>query len=228
MDTARLNESGFTLDAIFLAFDDKPLLRGVHVNVLPGQICALFGRNGCGKSSLLKIGAGLLQGNSGITIIDGNRLNAPTLNRRYSGIAYLPQDSMLPTSMTVRTLVSSSPGPARLQGDPRIVKVMSHPIGALSTGMRRYLEIQFILSLNRSYYLLDEPFTGIEPILIESLSEAIRESAAAGSGFLIADHYHHYLVPIATDAYIMTEGRCQRVDSAGPLSAALQRAGYLR
>ena len=217
------------LDSIFFEVPRLRILQGAYLKVTPGSICGLFGRNGSGKSTLLKVASGQIAPTSGLTIIDGERLHKKDLSRRFAKIAYLPQDSMLPGDMAVKRLIKSFPGPSRhLSHDAIIVDIVGKRIDELSVGKRRYLEIRLLLSLNRAYVLLDEPFTGVEPLMIERIAEIIIAAAKQGRGFLLTDHYQQYTIPIVDDAYLMMNKQCRHLARTSDLKEQLQVFGYLR
>ncbi|MFQ5572408.1 MAG: ATP-binding cassette domain-containing protein [Rhodothermales bacterium] len=222
-------ERALVLDAIFYEVPALRILQGAYLKVQRGQICGLFGRNGSGKTTLLKIATGQMRPSSGIVIIDGERFAKPQRQRRFEKIAYLPQTPMLPKGMLVETLIRAFPAASRhLLRDDLLAPFRRYRIDQLSGGQRRYLELKLVLSLGRSYVLLDEPFTGIEPLIIDRMTEAIREAAAQGSGILATDHYHHYMLPIADDAYLMIHKQCKHLDGRAELRAQLHAYGYLR
>ena len=224
---ADLNDTGLILDGIFYRVPALSILQGAYLRVAPGAICALFGRNGSGKSTLLKVAAGQVNADSGIVIVDEERLYKKSIKQRFLKVAYVPQDSMLPADMKVKALVRSFPGAIGLLDDPLIAPKKNERAGNLSGGQRRYLEVRLVLSLNRPFILLDEPFTGIEPLIIDQISSLIVEAARNGIGFLITDHYYQYLLEIADDAYVMVNKQCKHLDGEGTLSVQLQQMGYM-
>ena len=120
-------DQALVLDTIFYEAPALPILQGAYLRVEPGQICGLFGRNGTGKTTLLKVAAGQIRPASGLVIIDGERFAAPQRRRRFAKLAYLPQTPMLPPDMRVETLIRSFPNAylmihkpcKRLDGDLR-------------------------------------------------------------------------------------------------------------
>jgi len=214
------------LDGIFYTASGTDILKGVHLKVPAGRVCGLFGRNGSGKTTVLKIASGQLRPSSGLTIIDGARFHSPSKRKRFAEIAYLPPTSMLPRGVTVRSLlprVGLAPGdlPEPLK-DRTTQKVQS-----LSTGERRLLEVEFVLNLNRRYLLLDEPFTGVEPILINHICRKVEEAAACGRGILLTDHYHQYAAPLVDVAYVMRQKECYKLTDDVPLGQRLEELGYV-
>lgn len=216
-------EAGFVLDAIAFAYKDHHILRGAFLSLRPGEICGLIGRNGCGKSTLTKIGAGQLTQRSGIVMIDGDRFTAPVRRKRFERIAYLPQQSMAPRMMSVRRLIGEFErrGGEVPKDDRLIAPLLTKRIGSLSTGERRYLECLLVLGLNRRYVLLDEPFTGLAPVTVEQLSRRIRKAADDGCGILLSDHYSQYVLPLVDSLFGMAHGRCRPLDPTADVRAQL-------
>jgi lipopolysaccharide export system ATP-binding protein len=215
------------VDGVFYRVPSLAILQGVHLKARAGRITGLFGRNGSGKTTLLKIASGQLRPNSGLTIIDGDRLHEPSKRTRYAKLAYLPQDSMLPSDMTVQTLVRSATLPSSQVPD-RLSGRMDKQVRALSGGERRLLEVSIVLGLDRDYVLLDEPFTGVAPLLINTIGERIERAAAQGTGILLTDHYHQHVTPLADDAYVLWQKQCYRLDGDVSIHDQLVQMGYLR
>lgn len=200
--------SELVLDSIFYRYSDKEVLRGIYLEIKKGTITCLVGKNGSGKSTLFKIAAGQLQAKSGITRLNGNRFHKPSKKDRYMHIAYLPQKSFLPGLFRVKNLINDD----RLLKDQQIHSIINNRIKDLSTGERRYVEFLFVLSLNRDFLLLDEPFTGLSPILIEKEIQHIKNAKTEGKGILISDHYRRYSNEIGEIFYLLDEGRLKHLE----------------
>jgi lipopolysaccharide export system ATP-binding protein len=220
------DDSALILDGIFYRVPSLDILKGVYLNARAGAVTGLFGRNGSGKTTLLKIAGGQIQPNSGLTIIDGNRLHKPSKRTRYAKIAYLPQASMLPADVPVRTVVRSA-DLSSSQVPDRLSSRMDQRVRTLSGGERRLLEVAIVLGLERDYVLLDEPFTGVEPILIDAIGTRIERAAAQGTGVLVTDHYHQHVTPLADEAYVLWQKQCDRLDGDAPIRDQLVQMGYL-
>jgi len=220
-------DQALVLDAIFYEVPALRILQGAYLKVEPGQICGLFGRNGSGKTTLLKVAAGQIRPASGLVIVDGERFATPQRHRRFAKLAYLPQKPMLPPEMRVAALIRTFPDATVLLDDDLLGPLRAQRVDQLSGGERRYLELRLVLSLGRRYVLLDEPFTGIAPRVIDRMGEAIVEAAAQGTGILATDHYHHYMLPLVSDAYLMIHKQCKRLDGDADLRTQLAQYGYL-
>lgn len=99
-------------------------------------------------------------------------------------------------------------------------------ISELSEGERKYLEVTLLFCLNRGYFLLDEPFAGVEPMIIERIIEKIRKEASRGKGILVTDHYYQYVAEVEDYAYLMENKQCYNLGNDFKLE--LERLGYLR
>ena len=202
-------------DSIFFEINKFQILKGIYLKIEPGKITGLFGVNGSGKSTLLKIGAGMYKPNNGNIFINGNVFFPFQLKKRYQYIAFLSQDSFIPHDVSVNKLLEVISGIDHdLENDEIIKKFLSQKISSLSGGELRYLEIKLLFSLNRDYYLLDEPFTGIEPKLIEEITKEILTNRKKGKGILITDHYHRCVTGIVDTSYVLKNGQCTLLENA--------------
>lgn len=194
------------LDSIFFSYGDEPLLKGCYLESKKGTVTGIVGRNGSGKSTLFKIASGQLNAASGITIFGEQRLHKKSKRIRFSLLSYLPQEAFLPGSIKVKTLLKSFPD---LRSDEFLQQEMNQKVGHLSTGNRRYLEVMLILSLQKPFIILDEPFTGLSPILIERVIAFIN-SRKKEAGIIVSDHYSRYLLPLCDSLYTLENGILQR------------------
>lgn len=218
----------FVFDSIIFGYNDKLILRGVYLSISINSIVGLFGFNGCGKSTLIKIGAGFLTQNDGNIFIDEVVVENNYSINRYNSLGYLSQDSFIPKDITVwEFLKISNSSHNNLIDDPIIKKIINQKIISLSGGELRYLEIIFLFSLDRKYYLLDEPFTGIEPLYIEKIIDLIQKEKQKGKGILLTDHYHHYVTDIIDKCYLMKAGYITELDKTNNYREELLNNGYL-
>lgn len=211
-------KNSFVFDSIIYFAYEKPILNGVYLQFKKNSICGLFGRNGSGKSTLLKVGAGQIKQQQGIVFIEEVPFYDLSIMRRFMQIAYLPQVNFLPYDSKVKDLFHLFPVISQALLEEKIVSDwIDLRVSSLSCGQRRYLEVSLILSLKRSYVLLDQPFTGVEPYLNEILVKKIVSYASQNRGVLITDHYYHYLFPIVQDVYIINEGYCYKLQNKNDL-----------
>lgn len=202
-------------DSIYYHIDNNCILDGIYLKVEPGSVCGVFGLNGSGKTTLIKIGAGIINPLSGSIFIDGKVFVYKSKYLRYKSVSYLCQDSFLPKDISVRKLIDSF----RIKDNSDYIyknlhtDLLNQKIRNLSGGEHRLLEFILIISLNRPFILLDEPFTGIEPKIIEKIINLISIERDNGKGILLTDHYHHYTSTIVDTAYLLKNGKCFRINS---------------
>lgn len=222
-------KDSYIFESIFYESAGNRILTGIYLRFIKGEICGLFGSNGCGKTTLMKIGSGQLKATGGVTIIDGSKFTAPSCKERFQKIAYLPQESFLPFNCRVQKVIKVFPEEAQkaLVKDDLITRLQNSKIRSLSGGELRYLELSLILSLNRKFVLIDEPYTGIEPIIIEKIQSKLLSYAQRGNAILITDHYYDYVLEIADHAYFMTNGQCQKLSDEYDLGEQLKRYSYI-
>jgi lipopolysaccharide export system ATP-binding protein len=224
---ARATDRSLVLDGVSFRVDTTSILNGVWLKVSPGRVCGLFGRNGSGKSTLLQIAGGQLSPTSGIVRIDGTRLHKRSIWTRFAKVAYLPQDTMLPGGLKVKWLARALPGlQALIRGSHVLADRLNQRIGTLSGGERRCLELLMVISFQRDYLLLDEPFTGVAPRIIDEMAEHIHAAVEHGQAVLLTDHYHRYVLDLIDDAYLLRNQRAIRLPGDGLRDRLVER-GYL-
>ncbi len=199
----------FVLDSIRKKIGQKTILNGCYIKFEKGNITSLVGNNGSGKTTLFKIAAGQISSDEGLTVIDNARYHKPHKSSRYIFLGYLPQKSFLNKHQKVSAYLTHF-DKVNIY-DRFIDSVRKHEIKKLSFGDRRYLEAILILSLDREYYLLDEPFTGLEPLRIEAIIQLLINKKNEGKGILLSDHYNHYVKQISDHSYLMENGICKPI-----------------
>jgi lipopolysaccharide export system ATP-binding protein len=209
---------GLYADSIRVSFAGRPVLTDMHINCLPGETVALMGRNGSGKSTLLKILFGIQTAETLHLKVDGKVLLKPYLFCRR--LSYLPQDSFLPERLAVNTIINQI---KHLPIPETLLAFKKRPCGLLSGGEKRLLEILFVLSRSTPYILLDEPFNGCSPLIVEEIKDLLRRAAENGKGLIITDHLHHHVWEIRDRSYLIKDGAMHQVQE----KEDLRRWGYL-
>lgn len=184
-------------DSIRKSFGDKQVLTDVAIKCRPGDIIGLLGRNGSGKSTLMKIIFGTLFTDYKFIRINDRVLSQPFKSKHT--ISYLPQDNFLPKNITVEKVVeiySENSNQAKFLDDEVLSKVTRTKIGNLSGGESRYLEVKLLLNLESDFILLDEPFNGISPLHVESVSKMIRDISTK-KGIILTDHDYRNVLDVA-------------------------------
>ena len=202
-----------TFDSIIFDYGNKRILNGIYLKIPKGVIVGLYGINGSGKSTLIKIGCGHLKQEDGNIFINQESYYEKSLTDRFKKIAYLSQNSFLPMDLTIKDIISKNGFSQKMfQEDSVIEKLYYNKINSLSGGELRYLEIKILLELNREYYLLDEPFSGIEPIIIEKIITLLLKAKSNNKGILITDHFYRYVKEINDVSYVLKDGICYEIN----------------
>jgi|UniRef100_A0A7V3YFP7 lipopolysaccharide export system ATP-binding protein len=198
----------------------KRVVNEVDVTVRRGEIVGLLGPNGAGKTTTFYMLVGLVRPTGGQVFLDDLELNHfPMYLRSRMGIGYLPQEPSVFRRLTVQEnldLVLEMQGLSRKEVVRRrnelleefgIAHLARSVANLLSGGERRRLEIARALATSPSFILLDEPFTGIDPIAVEDIQNIVRGLARRGIGVLITDHAVRETLAITDRAYIIFEGK---------------------
>lgn len=206
---------GHTLDvrSVIHSFGKRQVLSSIAFTCRTGDVIGIFGRNGTGKSTLLKILFGTLQANKSEVYIDNELAGAKTaINKQ---VAYHHQEVFLPKHTTVKNLIPlyfpDGEKQNKLFYDQQINKIENQKVGALSLGQQRYLQFLLILHLDHYFVLLDEPFSMLEPLLKELIKEKI-ELHKSCKGFIITDHYFADVLQVANIKKVITDGVMKVVD----------------
>ncbi|HLN85916.1 MAG TPA: LPS export ABC transporter ATP-binding protein [Candidatus Limnocylindrales bacterium] len=201
------------------AYGGRRVVDGVSLEVNGGEVVGLLGPNGAGKTTTFHMLVGLVQPDEGQVVLNDEELTGlPIYQRARSGISYLPQESSVFRRLTVadnllailQTLdLSSSEQQERCDALMTMLGVShlaTHKAFTLSGGERRRVEIARALVLSPFFLLLDEPFTGIDPIAVTEIQKIIRRLITSGIGILITDHNVRETLGICDRAYIVNAG----------------------
>jgi len=197
-------------------YGDRAVVDRLSLVVEPGQIVGLLGPNGAGKTTTFSLIMGFMSADHGSVLLDGADISdLPFYRRARLGIGYLPQEPSVFTKATVRqNLDMALEGAAspeahrdRLLEEFHLAALADQLAGSLSSGERRRLEIARSLSKSPRYVLLDEPFSGIDPISIANLQAEIRSLKERGIGIIITDHNVRDTLTITDFAYLIDRGR---------------------
>jgi len=211
------------IDSIRKSFDQRPILKDIFLSCERGEIVGLFGRNGSGKSTLLKIVYKQIDADHCHVSAEGNALISATEISQY--INYLPQDTMLPSNEKARTLIKifvHNQWIEHVENLPQIKPLLHHKCKTLSFGQLRCLEILLVLYGHGQYALLDEPFHGLAPLLVDQIKIHIQH-ASKTKGIILTDHSYRNVLDIATNMFVLANGRTIRVQN----QEDLRRFGYL-
>jgi lipopolysaccharide export system ATP-binding protein len=206
-------------EAVAKSYNGRRVVNGVHVEIKGGEIIGLLGPNGAGKTTTFHMMVGLIQPDEGKVLLNNEDLtDAPIYERARAGISYLPQESSVFRRLTVaenlvailQTLdLNAAEQQERCQALMKMLGIdhlADHKAFTLSGGERRRVEIARALVLSPYFVLLDEPFTGVDPIAVAEIQKIIRKLTASGIGILITDHNVRETLGICDRAYILSEG----------------------
>lgn len=202
------------------SYDGREVVKGVDMLVKRGEIVGLLGPNGAGKTTTFYMVVGIIPPNKGKIVFDNQDITGlPIHERAHYGIGYLSQEPSIFRKMTVRqnimaileTLaISRAERRRRLESlleELKISHLADHKAFTLSGGERRRLEITRALVTNPSFILLDEPFSGIDPIIVGEAQEIIKDLRNKGLGILLTDHNVRETLSITDRAYLIADGR---------------------
>lgn len=208
----QISMNGLHVDSIQKSYGMRPVLSDVYLSCGKGEIVGLLGRNGSGKSTMLKIIFGSLPSEYSFVRVDGQILNK--LSERSRVIKYLPQDSFLPNHIKIKTIIRlfcEPPNAELLCGHPLINSFLSRKTKELSGGERRFFEILLIIHSPARYVLIDEPFNGVSPLYIDEIKSAIKIQAS-NKGFVITDHSYRNILDVADRIMLIRDGILRQID----------------
>ena len=205
--------------AVSKSYNGRRVVNKVNLEVKGGEVIGLLGPNGAGKTTTFHMMVGLVQPDEGQVILNDEDLTgAPIYQRARAGISYLPQESSVFRRLSVeenllailQTLdLNSEEQQERSQALMKMLGInhlATHKAFTLSGGERRRVEIARALVLSPYFLLLDEPFTGVDPIAVAEIQKIIRRLITSGIGILITDHNVRETLGICDRAYIVNEG----------------------
>jgi Cu-processing system ATP-binding protein len=218
--------SCFHLENVSYRYDKSPVLQGIDLRLEPGEILGLFGHNGAGKTTCIKLILGLMQPAQGRISVLGGRAGDPQVTQH---IGYLPENVMFYPQLTGREILSHF---ARLKGASlRQVPELLDQVGlgdamdartkTYSKGMRQRLGLAQALLGKPELLMLDEPTVGLDPVATADLYRLLRELRNRGTGIVLCSHVLPGVEPYIDRAAILTEGALK---AAGDLVALRRQA----
>ena len=211
---------GLKVDSLRKSYSKRFVIRDVSIQLNRGEVVALLGPNGSGKTTCFYSIAGLITPESGKVSIDGRDVTRlPMYRRSRLGISYLPQEISIFRGMTVENnilAILELNEPDRKRRYERLEELLNEfsidllrraPAPALSGGERRRVEIARCLASNPKYLLLDEPFAGVDPIAVGEIRALVSALKRRGIGVLITDHNVRETLEIVDRAYILHDGK---------------------
>jgi lipopolysaccharide export system ATP-binding protein len=214
------------------SYGRRNVVRGIEIEVKPGEIVGLLGPNGAGKTTSFHMIVGLIRPESGSILLGGTDITRQPMYRRARlGIGYLSQEPSIFRRLTVEENLLAILQMRRATSEERQQKMdgllselglqsLRHQVAAtLSGGEKRRCEVARALVSDPKFLLLDEPFVGIDPLAVDDLQVVVRKLKARGIGVLITDHNVRETLEIVDRAYIMYEGRVLTQGNAQELLA---------
>ena len=207
-------------------YDGRAVVNGVDINVRPGEIVGLLGPNGAGKTTTFYMIVGLVAPNGGQVIFNGeDATSLPMFKRARLGMGYLPQEESIFRKLTVEENIMAVMETVDLPKAEKRERCdgLLHRFGinhirksmalTLSGGEKRRLTIARSLVTEPSLLMLDEPFSGVDPIAVSEIQDIIRSLSEAGLAILITDHNVRETLSIVDRAYLIFEGQVRREGS---------------
>ena len=199
----------------------KIVVDNLNIIVKPGEIVGLLGPNGAGKTTFFYMLAGLIKSDSGVILINGQDITIESISERANkGLAYLPQEPSVFTRLTVEENLLAALEQRkdineeekiqelqRLAEEFQLKSLLKTRSIKLSGGERRRVEIARALSSKPKFLLLDEPFAGIDPIVVSDLKNMLKKLKKLKLGILISDHNVRETMQICDKVLIMSEGK---------------------
>jgi lipopolysaccharide export system ATP-binding protein len=219
-ENAALENAGLKVENLRKSYKKKVVIRDVSLSLKQGEVVALLGPNGSGKTTCFYAIAGLINPEGGHVSIDGRDVtNLPMYRRARLGIGYLPQEMSIFRGMNVEDNIMAILDISirdrhkrrerleELLSDFSVEHLRRAPALALSGGERRRVEIARSLAANPKYLLLDEPFAGVDPISVDDIRHLVADLKKRGIGVLITDHNVRETLEIVDQAYILHDGK---------------------
>jgi lipopolysaccharide export system ATP-binding protein len=213
-------DAGLTVMNLRKSYKKRVVIRDVSLQLRQGEVAALLGPNGSGKTTTFYAIAGLIYPEAGRVRIDGRDVtNLPMYRRAKMGVGYLPQEMSIFRGLSVEdnilaildiSVSDRHKRRERLEGllaEFSVEHLRRAPAMALSGGERRRVEIARCLAADPKYLLLDEPFAGVDPISVGDIRHLVADLKKRGIGVLITDHNVRETLEIVDRAYILHDGQ---------------------
>ncbi|HHI78420.1 MAG TPA: LPS export ABC transporter ATP-binding protein [Planctomycetes bacterium] len=233
LDRRKANKEGYLLEArnLVKTYKKRRVVDRVSLGVRAGEIVGLLGSNGAGKTTSFRMIVGMIGAEEGQVFFNGKEITKlPMFKRARLGLGYLSQEPSIFRKMTVENNILAvleaigEPRKTRksrlesLLGELELTSLRKNIAETLSGGERRRLEITRSLATNPKLILLDEPFSGVDPIAVQEIQGILEDLSARGIGILITDHNVHETLKITERSYIINKGK---VLEEGPPAALI-------
>jgi urea transport system ATP-binding protein len=204
------------IDNLRVSYGQSEVIHGVSLDVAPGEIVAIMGRNGMGKTTLMKSLMGIVPSRSGTIFVDGKAVeHAESYRRVESGLSYVPQGRMIFSTMTVKENIETGltiTGESQVPGDlyelfPVLLEMKGRRGGNLSGGQQQQLAIARALASRPKVLLLDEPTEGIQPSIIKEMARTLRRIRdEKGLSIVVSEQVLSFALDIADRVLVIENG----------------------
>jgi ABC-type lipopolysaccharide export system ATPase subunit len=210
------------VDSVILEFGDKRVLQDVYLKCETGKVTGLLGRNGTGKSCLMNIIYGKLSPTNKSIRLDGKVVLSGFSKPEY--FRYLTQFHFLPKSLSIKRIFQDFKLDLSEFANyfPTIEKYYKTPLRKLSGGERRIIEIYTILVADTKFCMLDEPFSQVMPVHVDTIKSIINQERQ-NKGIIITDHLYRHIIDVCDDLYLIKDGKTHLTGGVFDL----ERLGYL-
>ena len=193
------------IDSVQLQLNNRKILSGIYLKCETGQITGLLGKNGEGKSSLMKIMYGSLPCEKSVRF---DHMSVLKTFKRPDLLVYLPQFNFIPGSLSLRRVFHDFELAYSTFEDrfPEFTGREKLTVGSLSGGERRLVEVYLIVKAPSQFAMLDEPFTQLNPLQIEKVKELLTQEKA-NKGFLITDHMYRHILDLSDRLFLVKDGK---------------------
>jgi ABC-type multidrug transport system ATPase subunit len=205
------------IDSVQKSFGERIILSDVYLQCETNDIVGLLGRNGSGKSTFLKIVFGTIPADFKFVRVNG--IVKTKTKELMNEISYLSQDNFIPNVFSVKKAIRLSIAKERIDSfcnDEIIRTISDKKIAHLSGGELRYLEIKLVLENPSKFVLLDEPYNGLSPLMIEKVNQLIIMNSCK-KGIIISDHNYRNVISISTRLVLIKEGKLNHLKDKNEL-----------
>ena len=240
-DSPATDEAILRTDGLVKIYNGRSVVNGVDIHVKPGEIVGLLGPNGAGKTTTFYMIVGLVRPDGGRTFFRGQDVtHEPMYKRARLGMGYLPQEESIFRKLTVRENIMAILETTDLDKKARVERcdellerfgiahLSKNEALTLSGGEKRRLTIARSLVTNPKLLMLDEPFSGVDPIAVYDVQQIVSDLRDMGLAIIITDHNVRETLAITDRAYLIFEGRVEsQGDKDFPLHDPISRKLYL-
>jgi branched-chain amino acid transport system ATP-binding protein len=203
-----------------VGYGGNPVVEGINICVEDGEIVAVLGRNGSGKTTTLSTIAGLLSPISGDVCLDGVVVTDPLHRRARRGVALIPEERAVIKRLSVWDNMRLGIGKPKdaLELFPELVPLRNRNVGLLSGGEQQMVALARCLAAKPRLLLVDELSFGLAPLIVERLGDALKLAAKGGAGVLLVEQHAHIALSLADRGYVLGLGQVQTTGTAEELT----------